>query len=63
MTLCTRCPLPSTKSDLSFDSEGVCLACKAFENRKAIDSDSRANEFQRVMNRYAHKDVSKSLSE
>jgi N-acetyl sugar amidotransferase len=58
MTYCARCLLPSTKPDLSFDSEGVCSACKAFENRGVIDWESRANDFHTIMDRYAHKDGS-----
>lgn len=58
MTYCTRCLLPSTKPDLSFDSEGVCSACKAFENRLVVDWDSRANDFHTIMARYAHNDGS-----
>lgn len=56
MTYCTRCLLPSTKPDLSFDSEGVCSACKAFENRSVVDWESRSNDFHTIMERYAHKD-------
>ncbi len=58
MKHCIRCLLPSTKPDLSFDSEGVCSACKAFENRSVVDWEARANEFHTIMARYSQKDGS-----
>ena len=56
MTYCTRCLLPSTKPDLSFDADGVCSACKAFENRAKVDWPSREQEFRAIMSRYSHTD-------
>ena len=34
---CKRCCLPSTKPHLSFDEEGICNACRNYENRKNVD--------------------------
>ncbi|MDB5037193.1 MAG: Pseudaminic acid biosynthesis protein PseA,possible Pse5Ac7Ac acetamidino synthase [Bacteriovoracaceae bacterium] len=56
--LCTRCVMPDTKPDLSFDSEGVCSACKAFENRKAVDWVQRKKELTEILERYRSKDGS-----
>jgi len=53
MKYCSRCLLPSTKPDLNFDEDGVCSACKAFENRAEVDWTTRAKEFHSVMSRYA----------
>ncbi len=58
MKYCTRCLLPATKPDLSFNSEGVCSACQAFENRSVVDWNSRADEFHEIMANYANKDGS-----
>jgi N-acetyl sugar amidotransferase len=42
---CTLCLLPETKPDLSFDSNGACSACIAYQNRKSVDWGERAKEF------------------
>lgn len=57
MKYCSRCLLPSTKPDLSFDADGVCSACKAFENRAEVDWSKREHEFHLIMSRYANNDV------
>ena len=41
---CKRCCLPSTKPHLSFDEEGICNACRNYENRKNVDWDERKKE-------------------
>lgn len=38
---CKRCCLPSTKPHLAFDEEGICNACRNYENRKNVDWDER----------------------
>jgi N-acetyl sugar amidotransferase len=52
MQYCTRCLLPSTKPDLSFDALGVCTACQSFENRAKVDWAIRSKEFHTIMDRY-----------
>ncbi len=49
---CTRCVMPETKPDLTFDEEGVCAACRNYENRVEVDWDHRWHEFQDVIERY-----------
>ena len=49
---CTRCVMPETKPDLTFDDEGVCAACRNYENRVQVDWDQRWQEFQEVTERY-----------
>ena len=51
MKYCTKCWLPSTKPDLSFDKHGVCSACTAFENRIEVDWSMRSKEFTSMMSR------------
>lgn len=36
--------MPDTKPDLKLDDEGVCSACRSYENRKAVDWESRERE-------------------
>ncbi len=55
---CTKCLYPDTKPDLHFDEEGVCSACRSFENRATVDWDQRRQEFLDVVERYRSKDGS-----
>lgn len=52
ITYCTRCLLPETKPDLSFDSNGVCSACTAFSKRAEVDWDQRKLEFLEIVEKY-----------
>lgn len=49
---CTRCLMPDTKPNLSFDSEGVCNACRNYENRTKVDWNQRKNELEEILSRY-----------
>lgn len=46
MIYCTRCLYPDTKPDLTFDENGVCSACLAFEARKHINWEEREEKFK-----------------
>jgi len=49
---CVRCVLPDSKPDLRIDEEGVCAACRAYENRADIDWAERKAEFLEIVERY-----------
>lgn len=49
---CRRCVMPDTKPDLSFDAEGICSACRSYENRKQVDWDLRRQELVSILDRY-----------
>lgn len=49
---CVRCVMPHTKPDLHIDDEGVCNACRAYEQRKHVDWDRRREELLVVLERY-----------
>jgi len=55
---CRRCVMPDTKPDLYIDEDGVCSACRSYENRKEIDWAQRTEEFHTVLERYRSKDRS-----
>lgn len=55
---CTKCVMPHTKPDLSFDEEGVCSACRSFEKRQEIDWKTRRSELEVVLDRYRSKNGS-----
>jgi N-acetyl sugar amidotransferase len=50
--------MPDTKPDLYLDEEGVCNACRNYENRKKIDWSIRKIELEQILNRYRSKDGS-----
>lgn len=52
---CTKCVLPNTKPDLYLDRDGVCSACRAYENRVEIDWNSRYVELEKILNKYRSK--------
>ena len=58
MKYCTRCVMPDTKPDLYFDEEGVCNACRNYENRPKIDWDKRKEELLELVKRYKSPDGS-----
>lgn len=53
---CRRCVMPETKPDLFIDEEGVCSACRSFEQRKSIDWDARKEGLLSILERYRSKD-------
>ena len=55
---CRRCVMPETKPDILFDAEGVCSACRHFENRAEVDWDARRAELQAILERYRSSDGS-----
>lgn len=56
MRHCNRCVLPDTKPDLFIDAEGVCSACRNYENRKAIDCVKRKAELLTICAKYRRDD-------
>lgn len=58
MRYCKRCIYPESKPDLQIFSDGLCSACKNFDNREAIDYDRRKAELIAVLEKYRSKDGS-----
>lgn len=55
---CTRCVMPETKPDLFIDHEGVCSACRAYEQRGEIDWPARRQTLHRILEQYRAADGS-----
>ena len=53
---CTRCVMPDSKPDLKLDAEGVCNACRSYENRKVVDWAARRTELENILARYRRPD-------
>jgi N-acetyl sugar amidotransferase len=49
---CTRCIMPDTKPDLTFDEEGVCSACRYYEQRAQVDWPARKAELSALLDKY-----------
>ena len=58
MKYCTNCVMPDTKPDLHFDEEGVCAACRSYEQRNIIDWDQRKIELEKILENYRSKNGS-----
>ena len=52
MRYCKKCTMPDTRPGITFDAEGVCSACRHYENRKNIDWDARFKEFEAYCDKY-----------
>ncbi len=52
LTYCKRCVMPDTKPDLQLDTDGICNACRSYENRKIVDWDSRYRELLTILDKY-----------
>jgi len=50
--------MPSTKPDLRLDDDGVCNACRAYENRKDVDWEARRKELEGILEQYRNSDAS-----
>ncbi len=52
---CKRCVMPETKPDLYIDEDGVCNACRSYEQRPQINWDERRKELLEILVRYRNK--------
>lgn len=48
--------MPHTKPDLFFDEEGICSACKFYEERKEINWETRRQALEEIFAKYRRKD-------
>jgi N-acetyl sugar amidotransferase len=58
ITYCVRCVMPETKPDLLIDAEGVCNACRSYEQRSEIDWEARRAGLLEITDRYRSPDGS-----
>lgn len=52
MNYCKRCVMPSTRPGITFDSEGICSACRAHEKKATINWDERFKELEKLCDKY-----------
>ena len=52
MRYCKRCVMPDTRPGISFNEEGVCSACQAYEKRAKINWKARWKELEEICDKY-----------
>lgn len=52
MKYCKRCVMPDTRPGLTIDEEGVCSACRHYEQRQNVDWKNRRKELEELCDRY-----------
>jgi len=55
---CKRCINPETKPDFKIDSDGICAACKSYDNREIINWSDRKEKFLEITEKYKSKNGS-----
>ena len=58
LTYCKRCVMPDTKPDLYLDEDGICNACRSYENRSNVDWNARYSELLTILDRFRNKEGS-----
>lgn len=58
LNYCKSCIMPDSKPDLSFDEDGVCNACRNYENRSKVNWEERKAELNQLLEKYRSKDSS-----
>lgn len=52
MRYCKKCTMSDTRPGIVFDNEGVCSACRHYEERKNINWEARWTEFEKICDKY-----------
>lgn len=55
MKFCTKCIMPDTRPHITFNKEGVCIACQNNEKKKSVDWDARFEELNMLCDKYRRK--------
>ena len=59
MKFCTKCIMPDTRPGITFNNEGVCIACQNHVKKKLVDWDARYHELEVLCNKYRRKELGK----
>ena len=52
MKFCKRCVMPDTRPHITFNEDGVCIACQNNERKQQIDWDARFEELKKLCDKY-----------
>lgn len=58
LNYCIKCVMPHTKPHLQFNDDGVCDACRLFEEREEVDWNVRKQELIDILDKYRSKNGS-----
>lgn len=58
MKFCKKCIMPDTRPGITFNEEGVCIACQNHEKKKTVDWDKRYEELKELCDKYRRKNPS-----
>lgn len=52
MRYCKKCVMPDTRPGITFNEDGICSACQAYEKRKNVNWELRYKELEVLCNKY-----------
>lgn len=55
MRFCKKCIMPDTRPGITFNEDGVCIACQNHDRKKMIDWDKRYKELEELCDKYRRK--------
>jgi len=55
MRFCTKCIMPDTRPGITFNKDGVCIACQNNEKKKFTNWDERYEELKQLCDKYRRK--------
>lgn len=55
MKFCTKCIMPDTRPGITFDKNGVCIACQNNERKKLVNWNERFDELKKLCDKYRRK--------
>ncbi len=52
MKFCKSCLMPDTRPGITFNKEGICIACQNNEKKKSVNWDKRMEELRVLCDKY-----------
>lgn len=56
MKFCKKCIMPDTRPGITFDKNGICIACQNNERKKNVNWETRFDELKKLCDKYRRKD-------
>lgn len=57
MKFCKKCIMPNTRPGITFNEDGVCIACQNNERKKQVNWDARMEELKALCDKYRRKNL------
>lgn len=55
MRFCKKCVMPDTRPGITFDENGICIACQHAMKKKTVNWDERHKELENLCDKYRRK--------